>query len=481
MPDQLGGKVLTATLKNGKALCSEFLAEPMIAPSVLIYAQSCSSLAGPVEASKSVIAASTVPAATLVPAALGEKAQFTRKRAAADATDDEVASAMRAAVKKAQRQNPRANQKANQQPCPREAVVASKLEPNWIPIWRGLAWAQVQPRHQLDLPQRRQDCLSRATDATDRAQVPRRGPADLLLPTRHDERWHQALPTVPTRRMQSQAMPSGSPSLCSSYSKRSRLWSLQPWCHKLQRQALTHARGGGGCFFWVKWLRAARGATSYGRPDGWPQHPSPRPSLAADGSAWQSTDLSHDLADEKRQELLSGQLEEVIFIAATIDCSTKSRAREIPRRFEDGHRAPGPLRWEAYPDGLPNLPTREAKRVEIDNKACDYVLRETQQLRDRGGGCVRENPAMSFHWWTSTEVTMWNSLTQPAHSGGSKHQLLRHNIMTRLANGQWPTAIMCMTLRSGFPYTCNGRRIYLPRRKRSIQLFYAVLAFAIAG
>ena len=273
----------------------------MIAPSVLIYAQSCSSLAGPVEASKSVMAA-----ATLVPAALGEKAQFTRKRAAADATDDEVASAMRAAVKKARgvaaprtppkampktplrrppRQNPRANQKANQQPCPRKAVVASKLEPNWIAIWRGLAWAQVLPRRQLDLPQRRQDCLSRATDATDRAKVPHRGPADLLLPKRHDERWHQALPTVPTRRMQSQAMPSGSPSLCSSYSKRSRLWSLQPWCHKLQRQALTHARGGGGCFLWVKWVRAARGATSYGRPDGWPQPPSPRRSLAADGSA----------------------------------------------------------------------------------------------------------------------------------------------------------------------------------------------------
>jgi hypothetical protein len=27
MPDQLGGKVLTATLKNGKALCPEFLAD----------------------------------------------------------------------------------------------------------------------------------------------------------------------------------------------------------------------------------------------------------------------------------------------------------------------------------------------------------------------------------------------------------------------------------------------------------------------
>jgi hypothetical protein len=72
--------------------------------------------------------------------------------------------------------------------------------------------------------------------------------------------------------------------------------------------------------------------------------------------------------------VLSRQLGEVIFIAA---CSTKSRAREIPRRFEDGRRAPGPLRSEAYPDGLPNLSTREAKRVEIDNKGCDYVLRES--------------------------------------------------------------------------------------------------------
>lgn len=41
-----------------------------------------------------------------------------------------------------------------------------------------------------------------------------------------------------------------------------------------------------------------------------------------------STDPSHDLADEKRQELLSRQLEEVIFIAAAIDHSTKSRARD---------------------------------------------------------------------------------------------------------------------------------------------------------
>ena len=40
-------------------------------------------------------------------------------------------------------------------------------------------------------------------------------------------------------------------------------------------------------------------------------------------------------------------------MAAALDCSTESRAREIPRVFEDGRRAPGPLRMEEYPEGLP--------------------------------------------------------------------------------------------------------------------------------
>jgi len=50
-------------------------------------------------------------------------------------------------------------------------------------------------------------------------------------------------------------------------------------------------------------------------------------------SGLQLLDPSHDLADERRQQSLSRQLEEVIFIAAAMDCSTKSRAREIPRRL----------------------------------------------------------------------------------------------------------------------------------------------------
>ena len=85
-----------------------------------------------------------------------------------------------------------------------------------------------------------------------------------------------------------------------------------------------------------------------------------------------------------------------------------------------------------YPDGLPTLLGRYAQRVDTDNKACNYVLEEIQKLRDRGGGSVRENPARSLHWWTSTEVAMsesvqWTDTSHAAYTlGGArcKHQAL---------------------------------------------------------
>ena len=55
-------------------------------------------------------------------------------------------------------------------------------------------------------------------------------------------------------------------------------------------------------------------------------------------------DDSHNLADPRRQRSLREQLEEAIFLAAALDCS--SRAREIPRKFSDGRPAPKPLRSE---------------------------------------------------------------------------------------------------------------------------------------
>ena len=174
-------------------------------------------------------------------------------------------------------------------------------------------------------------------------------------------------------------------------------------------------------------------------------------------------DPSHDLADERRQQSLSRQLEEVIFIAAAIDCSTKSRAREIPRRFEDGRPAPGPLRSEVYPDGLPHLSGRDAQRVDTDNKACN-VLTEIQKLRDRGGGSARENPARSLH---STEVVMWESgqWIDTAYTactlGGArcKHQVLGHNLEEIQ---QWPSASChhAHDPQEWTPYTCDGQRVY---------------------
>jgi len=60
---------------------------------------------------------------------------------------------------------------------------------------------------------------------------------------------------------------------CAAVLRKDRVWGLQSRCHELHQQALTNPRGGGGCLFWVGWVRAARGATSYGRPYGGPQRP----------------------------------------------------------------------------------------------------------------------------------------------------------------------------------------------------------------
>ena len=87
-------------------------------------------------------------------------------------------------------------------------------------------------------------------------------------------------------------------------------------------------------------------------------------------------DPTHDLSDPQRQKLMQQQLSRVDFIAAAFDCSTKSRAREIPRKFEDGRPAPRPLRSEAHPDGLPGLTHREQQRVDRDNQASSFILDE---------------------------------------------------------------------------------------------------------
>ena len=84
-------------------------------------------------------------------------------------------------------------------------------------------------------------------------------------------------------------------------------------------------------------------------------------------------DRGHDLSNSLRQQSLHDQLQSVCFIAAALDCSTKSRAREIPRDFGDGRPPPRPLRSEQHPLGLPELTGSQYSRVEKDNAAASLT------------------------------------------------------------------------------------------------------------
>ena len=75
-------------------------------------------------------------------------------------------------------------------------------------------------------------------------------------------------------------------------------------------------------------------------------------------------DPTHDLPNPLCRQSLSAQLEEVSFIVAAMDCSTKSRAREIPLHFDDGRPPPKPLRSDHFPLGLPRLNPEDKERVD---------------------------------------------------------------------------------------------------------------------
>ena len=145
-------------------------------------------------------------------------------------------------------------------------------------------------------------------------------------------------------------------------------------------------------------------------------------------------DPSHDLSNPQRQDSIREQLQDAVFAAAALDCSTKSRAREIPRDLGDGK--PGPLRSDRYPEGIPDLPMADQLRVSKDNLACSFVLTELQALADRGGGSVRENPLRSLHWELTQEKQMmatglWQDTVYSAccfMGARCKAQRLRHNI-----------------------------------------------------
>ena len=45
---------------------------------------------------------------------------------------------------------------------------------------------------------------------------------------------------------------------------------------------------------------------------------------------------------------------------------------------------PKPLRSEAYPEGLPGLDPKNQRRVDVDNAACSWILKQLQAIADDG-------------------------------------------------------------------------------------------------
>ena len=195
-------------------------------------------------------------------------------------------------------------------------------------------------------------------------------------------------------------------------------------------------------------------------------------------------DPSHDLSNPLRQQSLHSQLEQADCIFAAFDCSTKSRAREIPRQFSDGRPAPKPLRTESHPEGLPHLSRRDQDRVSVDNSACAFILAEIEDILSRGGISIRENPLRSLHWHLPQEVAMkasnqwWDTEYAACCWGGArcKLQLLRHNVQEI---HDWPP-ITCHHLHDPHewdPWEQKGQRIYPSKEEAE---YTAPLCFAIA-
>ena len=177
-------------------------------------------------------------------------------------------------------------------------------------------------------------------------------------------------------------------------------------------------------------------------------------------------DPSHDLSNPQRQESIREQLQDAVFAAAALDCSTKSRAREIP------------------PEGIPDLPMADQLRISKDNLACSFVLTELQALADRGGGSVRENPLRSLHWELTQEKQMmatglWQDTVYSAccfMGARCKAQRLRHNI-DEIAS--WPD-LQCHHTHAADewqPYLQDGQRVFPSREDAE---YTASLAFGIA-
>ena len=173
-----------------------------------------------------------------------------------------------------------------------------------------------------------------------------------------------------------------------------------------------------------------------------------------------------------------------------MDCSTKSRAREICRVFDmvDQHQGLFVL-LNLFPEGLPNLSSSEQTRVDTDNRATSFILDQIQSHAERGGGSIRENPWRSLHWYLPQKQQMMNSglwrdkrYSSCCLMGArAKSQCLRHNLDEI---SQWPV-LDCQHYhdpREWDPYLVGDTRVYPSHEEhRSIGFCYCSLGQLVVG
>ena len=129
--------------------------------------------------------------------------------------------------------------------------------------------------------------------------------------------------------------------------------------------------------------------------------------------------------------------------SAAMDCSTKSRVREIA--MPGG--GPQPLRSNKYPRGLPSLKPADRARVDADNQCSDFLLAMQATMHANGRGALRENPRRSLHWSDPVEAFLfsqgvWQDYEYDACcylATRRKAQTIRHNVdeMRKLPNPQF--------------------------------------------
>ncbi len=113
-----------------------------------------------------------------------------------------------------------------------------------------------------------------------------------------------------------------------------------------------------------------------------------------------------DLADDSSVDQLLSILEGsglLTYFHAAPPCGTCSRARErkIPRRLRRrGAPEPVPLRSTRFPDGLPNLPRGQQRRVDTANRVYRNVARILRWAINKGCIVSIENPTRSHIWST---------------------------------------------------------------------------------